>query len=199
MRARFTIALLATLASAASQAQPIVHCYDFSRMPVGTTYRLGDVHVDNLLQVVLQHFYVGGVPVVQTDANHVSVSNTALAQGAAPEVQTYLLNAQITPNTPVREVTMQIAQNIGASGASKANLGVNGELREITGLLSQADGKRMGKPDMGEVEVRVSLTPDGGDSYWHRGNLRMTALSGAIDKLTIGMQPGAIDNVCLTW
>lgn len=199
MRKLAALAHVATLAVMASSAHAVEHCYDFSLMPVGTVYRLGDVHVGNLLQVVMRDFFVDGVAVAQSDANRVSVNNTALALGAAPEIHTYLLNAQIIPNAPVSKVTMQIAQNVGASGNAKANLGVNGELREFSGPLSLADGKKMGKPGMGEVEVSVSLTPDGGDSYWHRGTLTLTALSGLIEKVTIGAQGGNIDNACFEW
>lgn len=64
---------------------------------------------------------------------------------------------------------------------------------------SRRQRQRMGKPGMGEVEVSVSLTPDEGGSYWHRGTLALTALSGLIEKVTIGGQTVKIDNFCATW
>jgi hypothetical protein len=200
MKAFRTATLFSALCAASAASHAVEHCFDFSRMPVGTVYRLNDVYVDSLLEVHMRDFYWNGSPVKQGDANVVSVSNTSLALGGAPEIHTYLMNAQVVPNTPIRKVTMKIAQNVGVSGQSKVNLGVNGELREMAGLLSQADGKHMGMPGLDEVEVRVSLTPDGGTSYWHRGTLSMKAIGGGVIKrFTFGGQSLNVDDVCLEW
>ena len=185
---------------ATGAASAVEHCYDFSRMPVGTVYRLGDVHVDNYLEVIMSDFFVDSIAVQQGDANRVSVGNTALAQGTAPEIHTYMLNARVRPYSSVSKVTMKVAQNVGQSGKGNVNLGVNGELRHMAGPLSAAHGKTMGEPSSGRVLVEVALTPDTAEgSYWHRGTVTLTATTGRIDVFTIGGQPLNLDEVCLVW
>jgi hypothetical protein len=191
---------------ALSPALAVEHCYDFSRMPVGTVYRVGDIYEDDNLSVHMRDFYVGGVAVTpnNVDAPKVTVSNTALAQDASPEILTYLMNAQVIPRQPLRKVTMKVAQNVGHDGQARANLGVNGELREFVGSIAQADGKKMGDANRGRVQLEIDLVPDvstpENPSFWHRGTLTMTGVDGAlIDRFAFGGMSLAADRVCFEY
>lgn len=199
MNTFFAASLFGALCTASVASHAVEHCFDFSRMPVGTVYQVGDEYVDALLRVEMRDFFVDGVAVARAPGiKVVSIENTAQALGTAPEVHTYLMNARVIPNVPVRKVTMKIAQNVGEYDKTHFNIGVNGELRHIVGALTPLDNQLMGDTG-GTARVRVTLTADPDPSDWHRGTLSLTAESGLIHKFGFGGQILNVDDVCLEW
>ena len=92
-------------------------------------------------------------------------------------------------------MTFNFGHQLGLGGG-QANLGVNGGLVEVTTSLANLDGIVMGDPSIGTARVNVVLNGQIGVSP-EQGTLTLTALSGQIEKFTIGGVQLYVDNVCI--
>lgn len=191
----------AALAAIALSAQSAEKCYDFSRLAVGKTFRIGDEIDISIGKVHIRDFVIDGVKYApQADTQFLKVNQTQIAQGTSPELHIAFVNVQIIPSQPATKVTMKLAQQLGVTGQLPANLGVNGDLHDFRGSFEKVDGKHLGSSTRGRAEVKVNLVPDPSTpenpSYWHRGTLGIRALSGGIESISFGAQLMNFDNIC---
>jgi len=182
-------ALAAGPAPAAVQA-----CWDFSTLQQVNPYRLGDTFMAPNATVEMKHYMLNGN--LNTNANaRAQAQQTQIAAGLAPEFRLYILNAHVEPNTPANSVTFNFGHQLGLGGG-QANLGVNGGLIEVTTSLANLDGMVMGDPSIGTARINVVLNGQIGVSP-EQGTLTLTALSGQIEKFTMGGVQLYVDNVCI--
>lgn len=181
-------ALAAGPAPAAVQA-----CWDFSTLQQANPYRLGDAFVAPNATIEMKHYLLNGNLNTHPNAR-AQAQQTQIAGGLAPEFRLYILNAHVEPNTPANSVTFNFGHQLGLGGG-QANLGVNGALVEVTTSLAALNGIVMGDPSIGTVQVTVALNGAVGTSP-EQGTLTLTALTGQIEKWTIGGVQLYIDNVC---
>jgi hypothetical protein len=182
-------ALAAGPAPAAVQA-----CWDFSTLQQATPYRLGDTFMAPNATIEMRHYMLNG----NLNTNPAGLGwarPSQIAGGPAPEFRLYLLNAHVQPNTPQNSVTFNFGHQLGLGGG-QANLGVNGSLIEVTTSLAGLNGMVMGDPSIGRVQVTVALTGAVGTSP-EQGTITLTALTGQIEKWTIGGVQVYVDNVCM--
>ena len=100
------------------------------------------------------------------------------------------------PDTPASSVSYRFGHFVnGKSGLAHANLGVNGELVEVTTSMSSLNGLELGDPAIGRVRVTVTMTTTPGDSP-ERGTVLLEALNGSIEKFTIGGVQKFVDDLC---
>jgi len=123
------------------------------------------------------------------------VTNTKIANGTAPELRMYLINAQVTPQSPVKKVTLNFAENLGGL---LSNLEVNGDKHVVDGGLLQANGKVIGKSGAGRAAIVVNMTSTAEGTGFSRGTLELHATQGKIETFSIGGLQLFIDNVCMT-
>ena len=200
-----TLGIAACLLSV-SVAQAGTKCYDFSNPPVGTEYHIGDT-------LNLRHSVINVRQLVNRDGPASNDSAVAvihagnLPQGGAPSLRMSSIVAQVIPKKLVKKMTLKFAQNLGSDPSKRiVNIGVNGQRLTMNGSLGRADGKVLGKANMGgKVRVSVNATPDGGDSYWVRGTVTLKSASPlplprkGIKQFSFGASTQLfIDDVCIT-
>jgi hypothetical protein len=193
-----SLSLPGARALAAGPAAPapaaIQACWDFSTLQQATPYRLGDTFVAPNATVEMKHYLVNG----NLNTNPAGLGwarPSQIAGGPAPEFRLYFLNAHVEPNTPASSVTFDFGHQLGGGGG-QANLGVNGSLVEVTTSLSALDGIVMGSPAIGTVAVSVALNGPAGVSP-EQGTITLTALTGQIEKWTVGGVQVYVDNICM--
>jgi hypothetical protein len=169
-------------------------CFDFSALTPGTRYALGDtVKAQHALITIRDYLGTGAPP----ESRGVWITNTKLAGGTAPELRTYLMNAQVVPNKPVKKVTLNIAEASSGGAAPHANIEVNGEKHEVTGGLATINGKVIGKSPAGNAAIVVNLAPATAGN-WNVGTLELHATKGKIESFAFGGLQVFIDNVCFS-
>lgn len=179
---------------------PGVTCFDFSNLAVGTTYNVGQVAVfPDITAEVLPLYTLAGVPIINA-AQKASVAGSRIAGSTAPEMHLYYTNMRMTPTLPVAEISMHFAQNTGVNNfALISNLEVNGEKVQLENGMASAHGMVLGNNAVGQVQITSTLTnpvpPNA--AQWISGELEFTALSGAIESITIGSYTAMFDDVCL--
>lgn len=172
-----TLGVAACLLSV-SVAQAGTKCYDFSNPPVGTEYHIGQT-------LNLRHSVINVRELINRDGAASNDSAVAvihagnLPQGGAPSLRMTSIVAEVIPNNLAKKMTLKFAQNLGSDPSKRiVNIGVNGQRLSMNGSLGRADGKVLGKANMGgKVRVSVNATPDGGDSYWVRGTVTLRSAS----------------------
>ncbi|MGB0910552.1 MAG: hypothetical protein ACPGYT_09330 [Nitrospirales bacterium] len=189
----------------ASVAQAGTKCYDFSKPPVGTEYKIGQT-------LNLRHSVINVRPLINRDGPASNDSAVAvihagnLPQGGAPSLWMKSIVAQVVPNKIVKKMTFKFAQNLGSDPSKRiVNLGANGQRMTFNGSLARMDGKVLGKPgNGGKVRLSVSATPDGGDSHWVRGTVTLKPIKGiplpnkGIKQVSFGVSTQLhIDDVCM--
>jgi hypothetical protein len=170
-------------------------CWDFSTLPafpVGSKFFVGDVFVAPTATIEMKHYVMNGNQVV-SPANQAYALQTQIAGGPAPEFRTYLINAHVEPNIPVNSVSFDFG--IFKLAGVHANLGVNGELVEVTTTMLDLDGRVLGDPALGTVQVNVTMTTPPGANP-EKGHIELVAQTGQITKWTKGGRQLFIDNVC---
>lgn len=177
-------------------------CYDFSRMTVGTSYRIGDEIDIGIGKVKIREFVKDGAVLVPTSGidQHLEITQSKLAQEVAPEVALTLVGMQLIPREPVQEVTLRVAQQLGAGGNLPAYVEINGERHDFAGSFAKSDGKVLGDAAVGRARIKADVVQDAagtaGPSYWHRGRIGVRAVSGGIRTFTIGAQAAHLDQIC---
>jgi hypothetical protein len=177
-------------------------CYDFSKMTVGTSYRIGDELDISIGKVKIREFIKNGGVLEPTSGidQHLEITQSRLAQEASPEVSLTLVGMQVIPREPVQEVSMLVAQQLGVGGNLPAYIEINGEKHDFSGSFIQAHDKVLGNVAQGRARFKADLVQDaagsGGPSYWHRGRMGARAVSGGIESITIGGQAVHLDQIC---
>jgi hypothetical protein len=170
-------------------------CWNFANLAEDTTFRIGDVIETAVGSVELKHYVLNGNK-ADNSAALAKVTHTQIAGDAPPELRTYLINCHVEPDPPVSLVTFQFG-HLGPDGRKHANIGVNGDLREVTDSLASLNGAVLGRPALGTVDVTVSLNPPG-EGQAEVGTVELRARTGSIGKFTVGGVQLFLKNVCLT-
>lgn len=178
------VAMCTSMALAGSE------CYDFSNLPMGSQYHVGDTVNARHSVATLRQFYVNSNQPSQQANQVAEVVSSNLPQGGAPSLKLYSINAQLTPHFPVQRVRLRFAENTG--GAYVQNFEVNGQKRILQGGLAQLHQKTMGN-----AQIHVNAAPGGGNFIV--GTLEMRALPGSsIGTFSIGGNSQFfIDDVCI--
>jgi hypothetical protein len=167
-------------------------CFDFAAMTPGTKYELGDTVKAAHATITIRDYLGTGAP---PESRGVWITNTKLAGGTAPELRTYLMNAQVVPNAPVKKVTLNIAEASSGGAAPHANIEVNGEKHEVSGGLASLNGKVIGKSPAGSAAIVVNLAP-AAVGNWNVGTLELHATKGKIESFSFGGLQVFLDNIC---
>lgn len=168
-------------------------CWDFSTLQQTDPYRLGQIFVAPTATIEMKHYLLNGNLNTNT-AGRGQAQHTQIAGGPPPEFRLYLINAHVEPNSPVNTVTFNFGHQLGLGGG-QANIGVNGELVEVTTSLADLNNRVLGDPALGTAQVTVALNGPVGDSP-EVGTLTLQAVTGMIHKFTVGGIQLYIDNVC---
>ncbi len=196
------VAQLVALAAAGAAASGSVHaapaqfeCYDFSGLAVGSKYTVGDMIDARYATITIKPYFINGTPAA-AEVRGVTVNQSQIAGGPAPEARLYLVTVNVVPKSRATRVRMNVAQSIAQDGAfANANIEVNGEKHESPSGIAGLDGKIIGRPANGKAKLSSSITPQGGGN-WHSGTLEIRADPGNIESFSLGMHSGMIDNLC---
>jgi hypothetical protein len=181
-----------------SQAYANETCYDFSdfsgqvRPPYTQPFPDGTINVHNTR-------YLNG-QIRNNPGHYASINYTEISGGVSPELGGYLVNTQFILNTPNTLVTVKFAQNSPGGLSFVSTLAVNGERIQLANGLPSADGLVLGPDTGGQVLVSVDLdrTPTPGVDNWYAGDITLEALTGSIERFTLGTTNFKIDDVCFT-
>lgn len=167
-------------------------CFDFAKLTPGTKYNLGDTVKAEHATITIRDYLGTGAP---PENRGVWIADSKIAGGTAPELRTYLMNAQVVPNKPVKKVKLHIAEASSGGAAPHANIEVNGEKHEVTGGLASINGKVIGKSPAGNAAIIVNLAPSAAGN-WNVGTLELHATKGRIESFAFGGLQVFIDDVC---
>ena len=187
-----TAAACGLAAPASAQSQ----CFDFSGTVPAQRYTVGDSLNVRHATVTFRQYFTNGNPAT-AEARHAEAGQTQIAGGAPPELGLYLIGMQIRPNQPVTRLRLRVAQSISSTGGfANANIEVNGERHESPSGFRGMDGKTIGRPAQGRVQIRSSMAPHG-DGNWQNGTLELRAVQGRIETVTLGAHTWRADDVCI--
>ena len=206
-RSTFLFSLIGAAALGSSPAQAGETCYDFSQQTVGTKFLIGNtVQAEHLKVRFTDYRYTGVKADPGAGAQFVEAKNSMLAGGSSPELYMYMTNMLIEPRNPVAQIRFRVGESRGGPNhplQGHANVIVNGKTHEVTGGLSNLDGREFGDNANGKVLIEVPPMAQVGtdpDDHWWNGTMKVRALpgSGKIKSFGIGGAPVAVDNVCFT-
>ena len=170
-------------------------CWNFATLDQTHHYGIGETFVAPTATIEMKNYLWNGNKVV-SPAAVAYATQTAIAGGPAPEFRLYLINAHIEPDTPVATLSYRFGHFVnGGSGVAHANLGVNGELVEVTAGMASLNGVELGDPAIGRALVTVNMSTPPGVSP-EKGTVQLQAVSGLIEKVSIGGVQKFIDDVC---
>jgi hypothetical protein len=169
-------------------------CWDFSDLTIGARYQTGDVITARNAVIRIRDYRFNGNPLGDPDLG-VFVVGSTIAGGVVPELRTYGRSTLVTPDKPIRKVTMKIAENTGGTGAH-ANIEVNGDFHEIAGGLATANGRVIGNAAKGTAEVVVNMTPSASGT-WNIGTLELRARQGKIESYSVSGIQVLKDDECI--
>ncbi|MPY86812.1 MAG: hypothetical protein GEU99_02720 [Luteitalea sp.] len=168
-------------------------CWDFSDLPQTTEYRIGDTFTAEHADIEFKHYLLNGNKVTNPAAL-AQATNTQISRSDRPELRTCLINAHVEPNAPLRAVTLKFGHT-GSANGPHTNIGVNGELKEVSGSLTGLNGQVLGNAATGRVAIVVNLDDPQADPQ--TGTMELHAIKGAIEKFTFGGVQFFVDDVCL--
>jgi hypothetical protein len=177
-----------------SSAAAKIGCWGFTELTPETKYRIGQIFNTKFGTVELKNYLLNGNKVAKDEAVAIA-TNTQIAGAGSPELRLYIINSHVEPKTPLSKVTFRFG-HLGPDGKRHANIGANEDLREITDSLASLDGQVLGDAAIGTVQVVVTLdTPPGNNE---QGSVELRALTGVIEKFTLGGVQLFVKDVCLT-
>ncbi len=139
-------ALIVTLLSGSPQAaQPaaaVASCWDFATLSPATVYRIDDEFRVPTATIQMKNYLWFGNKITSPSAQ-VYVTPTEISGGPAPEFRLYVINAHVEPDAPVTLVSFNFG-HFASPGGAHANIGVNGELVEVTQSLLDLNGRVLG-------------------------------------------------------
>ena len=179
---------------------PGVVCYDFSNADQSIVYGTNDSVVTPFATIEINNLRTLDGTQLSNPAQNASIATSVLAGSTTPEYLGYFVNARILPNTPVTSVSMHVAQNTGGNNAYLyTNLAINGEVVQLANGLGSANGLVLGNDAEGQVLVTsTQVIPVPAPAQWINGTLELTALTGSINRFSLGSPRMAIDDVCMT-
>jgi hypothetical protein len=178
--------------TAAAQVQT---CWDFATLDQTHHYQIGETFIAPTATIEMKNYVLNGNKIA-SPAAVAYATQTQIAGGPAPEFRLYLINAHVEPNTPASTVSYRFGHFVnGASGVAHANLGVNGELVEVTTGMASLNGRVLGDPAIGTALVTVNMLSAPGASP-EVGTVQLQAVTGAIEKFTPGGIQMFIKDVC---
>jgi hypothetical protein len=190
-----TLALAAAAFAFTASASAQEQCFDFSGTVPAQRYTVGDSLNVRHANVTFKQYFTNGNPAT-AEARHAEAGQTQIAGGAPPELGLYLIGMQIRPNQPVTRLRLRVAQSISSTGGfANANIEVNGERHESPSGFAGMNGKTIGQPAKGRVQIRSSMAPHG-DGNWQNGTLEMRAVHGHIETVTLGAHTWRADDFC---
>ena len=170
-------------------------CWDFSTLDQTHHYRIDEVFEAPSATIEMKNYLWNGNKIV-SPAAVAYATQTQISGGPAPEFRLYVINAHIVPDTPVATLSYQFGLFAnGGSGVAHANLGVNGELVEVTTGMASLNGVELGDPAIGIARVTVNMLTQPGVSP-EKGTVQLQAQSGLIEQVKIGGIQKFIDYVC---
>jgi hypothetical protein len=204
-RSTFFFTLIGSTALGMGPAQAAETCYDFTQQSAGQKFLIGNTVQAEHLKVHFRDYRYTGVkadpgPGVQ----FVEAKSTMLAGGSSPELYMYKTNMLIEPRSPVAQIRFRVGESRGGPNhplQGHANVIVNGKTHEVTGGLSQLNGREFGDNANGKVLIEVPPMAQVGsnpDDHWYNGTMKVRATSGQIKSFGIGGAPVAVDDVCIT-
>lgn len=196
-KAALTGALAAALVALAAPAHAVqFECYDFSNLPEGSQYTVGDSVDARHSTATIKQYFTNGNP-AKADARKALVQRSQIAGGSAPELALYLVSVEVRPNQPITHMRVKVAQSISQTGAfANANIAVNGERHESPNGFAGMNGHTIGRPGKGRVQITSSMAPVG-DGNWQRGTLELRAVSGHIESILLGGHSWHLDDYCI--
>jgi hypothetical protein len=209
IRRRLTLAALtaATLAAPLGFTEPralaapprsavAVTCFDFAQLPLGFHYQIGDVIQTQIGTVELKNYLMNGIR-KNNAAAQAYTQNSANAGGlGTPELRMYMINAHFEPTVPATDIEFSFG-HFGPVNGKHANLGVNGDLVEVTTSMSALNNALLGRPALGQVRVTVNITSGAGTTH-EKGTVHLHAENGSIFQTSIGGTPLYIDDYWVT-
>jgi len=190
------LAAWALVAGARPAAAQVQTCWDFATLEQTHHFGIGEFFVAPTATIEMKNYVLNGNKVTPDGAVGYA-QQSRIAEGTAPEFRLYVINAHIVPNTPATAVSYKFGHFAnGSSGVAHANLGVNGELVEVTTGMASLNGRVLGDPAIGTALVTVNmLTPPGASP--EKGTVQLQALTGLIEKFTVGGIVMYIDDMCI--
>jgi hypothetical protein len=178
--------LAALVVAAAGTAVAATTCFDFSSMPVGASFSVGDSVVTPTATIDMRPFqWSNGV---WTNAGYAEVDASNNAQGTPnKELEVNNIVVRVIPNTPA-----YAANYLYASFGGNINFAVNNDFRNINNPPSVLDGAFVGGSDITVISTSVL----GGEF----GEVIITPAGAAsINRFAIGGQEFFIDDVCFDY
>jgi hypothetical protein len=171
----FLAALVLAGVSQARASISALTCSDFSNLPLGQTYLVGNTFVLPVAQVTVRPFQAGNG--VWTNNGRARVVQRGLAGGAGRELEVNNVNLTFAFGARIKGLTLRFGEYGG-----NLNMEINGDFRNFKNL-ADVDGLTIGG-------VMVSVVGGLGND---RGELK---LAGPIQSFTLGGQELWIDDLC---
>ena len=185
------VLLTADVAQAAKSANK--KCWGFDALTLGQEYAIGDTYAAQYADIHIGQFLANGT-LTSNPAAKVYANPSMIAKGTQPELRTYLARTKVVPKKPLTSVVFKFGFTNSANGPH-ANLGVNGDLREVTGSMANLNGQVLGRPALGLARVTVQLTNKAGQP--ESGTIKLQAVQGKIKFFSMGGLQQFIDDVCM--
>jgi hypothetical protein len=182
--------------AAPSRSGVVGTCFNFGQLPPGFHYHIGDVIQTQIGTVELKNYLRYGNKSNDPSATAYT-QNSANAGGAGtPELRTYLINAHFEPSMPTTDIEFAFG-HFGAVNGKHANLGVNGDLVEVTTSLADLNNVVLGRQALGgQVQVTVTITA-GANTNHEKGTIHLQALNGGtITQASTGGVELFLDDYC---
>jgi hypothetical protein len=196
----FALSGIAALSMGSAQAAEI--CYDFANLTSGQQLQIGQTVTAQHLKVRITDYRRDGIKANPPGGGQfVEYRSSALAGGSSPEIYTYMANMVIEPRQPVVQIRFRVGESHGGAGnpyQGHANILINGKPHEVVGGLAGLDNKELRDDAGGRFLISAQLAQATNDSNWHRGTVKVRALSGRISSFGIGGIPVAVDGMCFT-
>jgi len=192
-RAAAALALLSLSPLAARAAT----CYAFDQQVAGTSWPVDASQAVpiSIGQVRIRPLVLDGVEVAPASRFfRVAPDGQHIAGGRAPEMQGKNVAVQIEPNPAARRISLRFSHQPGPELGRAAMVEVNGVRHDWRGSFASLDGKVVGN---GAKAARLAVESSPvGDSLWHSGRLRVTAVE-RVESFTLGAGELRLDDVCI--
>lgn len=175
-------------------------CYDFSNSVVGTTYSTGESISTPAATIEIRKLRTLDGTQISNSAQMANIVSSSQAGSVSPELHGYFVNTRIVPYQPLTTVTLLLAQNTGGDNAYLySNLSINGETVQLKYGLGSANGLVLGNDTEGQVLVTtdIEIPVSGQPAHWINGTVELTALTGSINRFSLGSPQYKMDDVCL--
>lgn len=172
-------------------------CYAFDQQVAGTSWPVDASQAVpiSIGQVRIRPLVLDGAEVAPGKRFfRVAPADQHIAGGRAPEMQGKNVAVQIEPNPAARRISLRFSHQPGPELGRAAMVEVNGVRHDWRGSFASLDGKVVGN---GAKAARLAVeSAPAGDSLWHSGRLRVTAVE-RLESFTLGAGELRLDDVCV--